>query len=135
MCKVFLYLCRILIEELLQIVKGLIRLKKRLDYLFVHPVSIFSKWQFTWIWIIFVGEVEYDLDEEDTAWLSIVNERRLASGLTPPLEPDTFELLMDRLEKQSYFQQQSNGGGGVAADEDAVCCICMDGECQNSNAI
>ncbi|XP_012522804.1 peregrin [Monomorium pharaonis] len=81
------------------------------------------------------GEVEYDLDEEDTAWLSIVNERRLASGLTPALEPDTFELLMDRLEKESYFQQQSNGGGGVAADEDAVCCICMDGECQNSNAI
>ncbi|KAG7207942.1 hypothetical protein KM043_009529 [Ampulex compressa] len=81
------------------------------------------------------GEVEYDLDEEDTAWLSIVNERRIASGLTPPLEPDTFELLMDRLEKESYFQQQSNGGGGVAADEDAVCCICMDGECQNSNAI
>ncbi|XP_043263660.1 peregrin-like isoform X1 [Colletes gigas] len=81
------------------------------------------------------GEVEYDLDEEDTAWLSIVNERRSASGLTPPLEPDTFELLMDRLEKESYFQQQTNGGGGVAADEDAVCCICMDGECQNSNAI
>ncbi|CAL7942253.1 unnamed protein product [Xylocopa violacea] len=81
------------------------------------------------------GEVEYDLDEEDTAWLSIVNERRLASGLNPPLEADTFELLMDRLEKESYFQQQSNGGGGVAADEDAVCCICMDGECQNSNAI
>lgn len=51
------------------------------------------------------------------------------------MEPDTFELLMDRLEKESYFQQQSNGGGGIAADEDAVCCICMDGECQNSNAI
>lgn len=79
--------------------------------------------------------MEYDLDEEDSAWLSIVNERRLASGLTPPMEPDIFELLMDRLEKESYFQQQTNGGGGIAADEDAVCCICMDGECQNSNAI
>lgn len=85
---------------------------------------------------IFPGEVEYDLDEEDSAWLSIVNERRLTSGLTPPMAPDTFELLMDRLEKESYFQQQSNGGGsGNSADEDAVCCICMDGECQNSNAI
>ncbi|XP_014484453.1 PREDICTED: peregrin isoform X1 [Dinoponera quadriceps] len=81
------------------------------------------------------GEVEYDLDEEDTAWLSIVNERRHVSGLSPPLEADVFELLMDRLEKESYFQQQSNGGAGIAADEDAVCCICMDGECQNSNAI
>lgn len=86
------------------------------------------------------GEVEYDLDEEDSAWMSIVNERRSASGLTPNLEPDTFELLMDRLEKESYFLQQNNGGIGAgaivnAADEDAVCCICMDGECQNSNAI
>ncbi|KAJ8668318.1 hypothetical protein QAD02_009981 [Eretmocerus hayati] len=86
------------------------------------------------------GEVEYDLDEEDSAWLSIVNERRAASGLTPNLEPDTFELLMDRLEKESYFQQQNNGSGSsgalaTATDEDAVCCICMDGECQNSNAI
>ncbi|XP_034936792.1 peregrin [Chelonus insularis] len=80
------------------------------------------------------GEVEYDLDEEDSAWLAVVNERRISSGL-PPMEPDTFELLMDRLEKESYFQQQNNGSGGIAADEDAVCCICMDGECQNSNAI
>ncbi|EZA60271.1 hypothetical protein DMN91_010538 [Ooceraea biroi] len=80
------------------------------------------------------GEVEYDMDEEDTTWLSMLNERRTASGLKT-LEADSFELLMDRLEKESYFQQQSNGGGGVAADEDAVCCICMDGECQNSNAI
>ncbi|KAK0183409.1 hypothetical protein PV327_001455 [Microctonus hyperodae] len=80
------------------------------------------------------GEVEYDLDEEDSAWLALVNDRRVSSSL-PPMQPDTFELLMDRLEKESYFQQQSNGGGGIAADEDAVCCICMDGECQNSNAI
>lgn len=83
---------------------------------------------------IISGEVEYDLDEEDSAWLAVVNGRRISSGL-PPMEPDIFELLMDRLEKESYFQQQSNGGGGIAADEDAVCCICMDGECQNSNAI
>ncbi|CAD6231487.1 GSCOCG00001434001-RA-CDS [Cotesia congregata] len=80
------------------------------------------------------GEVEYDLDEEDSAWLALMNERRISSGL-PAMEPDVFELLMDRLEKESYFQQQNNGGGGIAADEDAVCCICMDGECQNSNAI
>ena len=52
----------------------------------------------------FLGKVEYDLDEEDSAWLSIVNKRRLTSGLTPNLEPDTFELLMNRLEKESYFQ-------------------------------
>lgn len=29
------------------------------------------------------GEVEYDVDEEDTAWLSIMNEKREAQGLAP----------------------------------------------------
>lgn len=49
------------------------------------------------------GEVEYDMDEEDCAWLSIINEQRAAAGL-PDVPVDTFELLMDRLEKESYFQ-------------------------------
>lgn len=49
------------------------------------------------------GEVEYDVDEEDTAWLSIMNERREAAGLNP-VSVDSLELLMDRLEKESYFQ-------------------------------
>jgi bromodomain and PHD finger-containing protein 1 len=49
------------------------------------------------------GEVEYDMDEEDCAWLSIINERRAAAGLSD-VPVDTFELLMDRLEKESYFQ-------------------------------
>jgi len=83
------------------------------------------------------GEVEYDMDEEDTAWLSIINERRAAMSL-PPVPIDAFELLMDRLEKESYFQMQVNGPSESAPsiiDDDAVCCICMDGECQNSNVI
>ncbi|XP_068086582.1 peregrin [Anabrus simplex] len=85
------------------------------------------------------GEVEYDMDEEDSAWLSIINERRAAAGLSD-VPVDTFELLMDRLEKESYFQMQSSGKTGegappVVIDDDAVCCICMDGECQNSNVI
>ncbi|KAK7871739.1 hypothetical protein R5R35_014013 [Gryllus longicercus] len=85
------------------------------------------------------GEVEYDMDEEDAAWLSIINERRATAGLCE-VPVDTFELLMDRLEKESYFQMQSNGKTGdgstpAVIDDDAVCCICMDGECQNSNVI
>jgi hypothetical protein len=47
--------------------------------------------------------VEYDMDEEDCAWLNIINERRAASGLSD-VPVDMFELLMDRLEKESYFQ-------------------------------
>ncbi|XP_075232701.1 bromodomain-containing protein 140 isoform X2 [Lycorma delicatula] len=84
------------------------------------------------------GEVEYDMDEEDAAWLGIMNERRVAAGLTE-VSIDTFELLMDRLEKESYFQMSTSGKGGEALnqvmDDEAVCCICMDGECENSNVI
>lgn len=47
-------------------------------------------------------EVEYDMDEEDAAWLQIMNERREASGLAG-ISIESFELLMDRLEKESYF--------------------------------
>lgn len=47
--------------------------------------------------------MEYDVDEEDTAWLSILNKTRVKQGL-PPVSVDTLELLMDRLEKESYFQ-------------------------------
>lgn len=80
--------------------------------------------------------VEYDMDEEDVAWLDLINKKRRQDGL-PTVSPDTFELLMDRLEKESYFQSQNSPNSAVtpAIDEDAVCCICMDGDCQNSNAI
>lgn len=80
-------------------------------------------------------EIEYDMDEEDTAWLDLVNKKRKNDGL-PEVPADIFEILMDRLEKESYFQSQTSGKDvGPAIDEDAVCCICNDGECQNSNAI
>lgn len=83
------------------------------------------------------GEVEYDMDEEDVAWLLLINQKRVAQSM-PEVSVDTFELLMDRLEKESYFQMQSHKGGDTAPvviDDDAVCCICLDGECQNSNVI
>jgi len=47
-------------------------------------------------------EVEYDMDEEDAAWLQIMNERRESLGLVG-VSIESFELLMDRLEKESYF--------------------------------
>uniref|UniRef100_A0A2P2I9J7 Peregrin-like n=1 Tax=Hirondellea gigas TaxID=1518452 RepID=A0A2P2I9J7_9CRUS len=82
-------------------------------------------------------EVEYDLDEEDCAWLELLNTQRATEELTPVKLHD-LQLLMDRLEKESFFQAESSGRGDsgvVPIDEDAVCCICMDGECQNSNVI
>ncbi|XP_042897028.1 peregrin [Parasteatoda tepidariorum] len=80
-------------------------------------------------------DVEYDMDEEDCVWLEFMNEKRKVDDLSE-VTPDTFELLMDRLEKESYFQSQTTGKDpNPSIDEDAVCCICNDGECQNSNAI
>lgn len=63
-----------------------------------------------------------------------MNEKREAQGLSP-VSVDSLELLMDRLEKESYFQAAVNGHAGAVVDDDAVCCICMDGECQNTNVI
>ena len=49
---------------------------------------------------------------------------------------EVFEMLMDRFEKEAFFQSQTCGGDPQPSiDEDAVCGICMDGECQNSNVI
>ncbi|KAM4747539.1 bromodomain-containing protein 1 isoform 5-T5 [Rhinophrynus dorsalis] len=79
-------------------------------------------------------EVEYDMDEEDYAWLEIINERRKSDGLSV-VSQDIFEFLMDRFEKESYCENQKQGDQQSLIDEDAVCCICMDGECQNSNVI
>ncbi|KAI8119161.1 hypothetical protein FF38_02406 [Lucilia cuprina] len=81
------------------------------------------------------GEIEYDVDEEDSAWLEWMNEEREKTGHNA-VNIDTMELLMDRLEKESYFQAAANGTAtGNEVDDDAVCCICMDGECQNTNVI
>lgn len=80
------------------------------------------------------GEIEYDVDEEDTIWIEQMNKQRAETGLNA-VSVDTLELLMDRLEKESYFQAAANGQSGAVVDDDAVCCICLDGECQNTNVI
>ncbi|XP_058596948.1 bromodomain-containing protein 1 isoform X6 [Neofelis nebulosa] len=80
------------------------------------------------------NEVEYDMDEEDYAWLEIVNEKRRGDCVSA-VSQSVFEFLMDRFEKESYCENQKQGEQQSLIDEDAVCCICMDGECQNSNVI
>ncbi|XP_056129702.1 peregrin isoform X1 [Lampris incognitus] len=79
-------------------------------------------------------EVEYDIDEEDYIWLDIMNDKRRQEGVTP-IPQEVFEYLMDRLEKESYFESHNKADPSSLIDEDAVCCICNDGECQNSNVI
>ncbi|KAG7259949.1 hypothetical protein CRUP_027015 [Coryphaenoides rupestris] len=73
-------------------------------------------------------EVEYDLDEEDYAWLELLNHRRRSQGVSQ-VSSNLFEFLMDRLEKESL------GERCPPVDEDAVCCICMDGDGADSNVI
>ncbi|XP_041350148.1 peregrin-like isoform X2 [Gigantopelta aegis] len=80
-------------------------------------------------------EVEYDMDEEDHAWLELVNEKRRDEDMLT-VSQEVFEILMDRFEKEAFFQSQTSGKDpNPSIDEDAVCSICMDGECQNSNVI
>uniref|UniRef100_A0A8D3BAR6 Bromodomain containing 1 n=1 Tax=Scophthalmus maximus TaxID=52904 RepID=A0A8D3BAR6_SCOMX len=80
-------------------------------------------------------ETEYDMDEEDYAWLDLVNEKRRSEGVSQ-VSYNVFEFLVDRFEKELYLESLDQGSEKQAAiDEDAVCCICMDGECHNSNAI
>ncbi|CAF0918980.1 unnamed protein product [Adineta ricciae] len=79
--------------------------------------------------------VEYEMDEMDLTWLKQVNQERGKRNLRPVIEEE-FELLIDRLEKESHFQALVNGDDlGQSIDEDALCVICLDGECSNCNAI
>lgn len=79
-------------------------------------------------------EAEYDMDEEDTAWLEMVNAGRTSEGYTA-VTPDTFELLFDRLEEEAYREARSRAPSQSAIDDDAFCCVCLDDECLNSNVI
>lgn len=80
-------------------------------------------------------EVEYGMDEEDYIWLEQVNEERKENRLTS-VSQEVFELLLDRLEKESHFESRTVTGDPYnLIDEDAVCSICVDGECSNSNVI
>ncbi|XP_071314773.1 bromodomain-containing protein 1-like isoform X2 [Trachinotus anak] len=79
-------------------------------------------------------EVEYDMDEEDYAWLEIINEKRKSEGISQ-VSHNLFEFLMDRFEKESYLATQGQSDLQSLVDEDAVCCICMDGDGADSNVI
>lgn len=77
---------------------------------------------------------EYDMDEEDLAWLEMVNQKRVTDGHAS-VPPDTFELLIDRLERESILESRNQALSQSAVDEDAFCCVCLDDECLNSNVI
>ncbi|XP_029011640.1 bromodomain and PHD finger-containing protein 3 [Betta splendens] len=79
-------------------------------------------------------QAEYDMDEEDSAWLDMVNAGRKSEGYAA-VSPDTFELLVDRLEDEAYQEARSRAPSQSMIDDDAFCCVCLDDECLNSNVI
>jgi len=78
------------------------------------------------------------LHRQDYIWLELANEQRHTKSLAPVVH-EIFEALMDRFEKEAFFRTRSSlspsRGLSVSIDDDAVCAICMDGECQNANVI
>ena len=48
------------------------------------------------------------MDEEDAVWLELMNTHRVKDGIEP-VSDNQLELLMDRFEKESYFEQAKNG--------------------------
>eukprot|EP00041_Stephanoeca_diplocostata_P031701 m.993187 g.993187 ORF g.993187 m.993187 type:complete len:1261 (-) comp24010_c0_seq2:479-4261(-) len=81
------------------------------------------------------NHVEYDVDDEDVEWLALVNARRRKGGQRL-IDVDVLESAMDLLERESFEsivalgQQQEE-----PYDDEAVCSICLLGDCENSNAI
>lgn len=104
-----------------------------------------------------VGKVEYDMDEQDVAWLEEINEQRKAEGVDA-IKPAIFEITLTQIEKEyhalekrmpkpqprhsqlnrprSSSQAAVNGDPNPPGDEpDSKCSICDDGDCENTNAI
>lgn len=79
----------------------------------------------------FLDRVEYDMDEQDEIWLEMFN-RNIASAYQYEVSEQDFEKIMDRLEKESFFEKAEVA---PEVDEDAVCAICNDGDCHNANVI
>lgn len=78
-----------------------------------------------------LDRVEYDMDEQDEKWLEKFNST-IASTYHYQVSEQDFEKVMDRLEKESFFEKAEVV---PEVDEDAVCAICDDGDCHNANVI
>lgn len=83
--------------------------------------------------------VEYDMDDEDFAWLDHLNEQRRRDGLRV-IEPLFFETVIDRLEKEWYdlvqpIQRTLHDDEHATLPDDLKCDICGQSDTSNSNVI
>lgn len=82
--------------------------------------------------------VEYDVDEEDLAWLHLLNKYR-SQRKFKELSIDIFEKVMNQLDRDAHALSHSvmigTNDNDSVCDDDAVCAICGDDECTNTNAI
>eukprot|EP00039_Didymoeca_costata_P013487 m.205780 g.205780 ORF g.205780 m.205780 type:complete len:1024 (+) comp15790_c0_seq1:494-3565(+) len=80
--------------------------------------------------------VEYDIDDEDTAWLENINKSRKKKNL-PQITDPVFEQAMDKLEKESFEMATTmdQDPAQLLYDDEAVCSICLNGDCENANVI
>lgn len=68
-------------------------------------------------------------------WLDLINDRRAELSL-PVVSTTEFEGIMDKIEKEAFALAAQDGEADeVPYDDDAVCSICLNGDCENSNAI
>lgn len=61
-----------------------------------------------------------------------MNDKRRQERL-PPVSKTVLELLLDRFEKYCYFEVKTSKH--LPRDEDAICSVCLDGECHVNNVI
>ncbi|XP_014277511.1 bromodomain-containing protein homolog [Halyomorpha halys] len=83
------------------------------------------------------SKVEYDMDDEDVAWLGLLNEKRNLINMSS-VDTKIFEFLIDRFEKESRFERKTFFEGKQIeeiSDDEAVCYICTGGMSYVSNEI
>ncbi|KAG7219879.1 hypothetical protein INR49_018783 [Caranx melampygus] len=82
------------------------------------------------------GMCRYDLNEEDVAWLHIINEEFTEMAM-PLLDEITMERVMEEFERRCHdnmtHAMETEEGLGIEYDEDVVCDVCQSPDGEDNN--
>ncbi|XP_056151555.1 protein Jade-1 isoform X2 [Lampris incognitus] len=82
------------------------------------------------------GMCRYDLNEEDVAWLQIINEEFTEMGM-PLLDEITMERVIEEFEHRCHdnmtHAMETEEGLGIEYDEDVVCDVCQSPDGEDNN--